>query len=259
MMGYEGPIVNRTIEVKLLPNGIRIQVARVGHHRPVIQIQARSRTSIASCAGQGARGFAVMLADVNSPAEAFYGHGSWGGSNAFTPPNPIDGGPEGFSDRDVPEGGAWICGTESDRHTSACVVVTPLTMARIVAPDHAATLIAGDAIEQGNVAPETIAALAGEALLQRGPDPLTFDERRVLFAFGAIKSGDYRKNMLAEIANGEPSWRSNPKAGLGTDGLAALIESLITRGYLKRASNGAMSMTTAGKVLRGPVGGHEVW
>lgn len=59
----------------------------------------------------------------------------------------------------------------------------------------------------------------------------TDDEQRVLYAYAALKSGPYRQECLRKV---DPT----------------VIDSMVARGMLKRASNGATSITTAGKNAR---------
>jgi hypothetical protein len=64
-------------------------------------------------------------------------------------------------------------------------------------------------------------------------DALTDAEQQAIYCFAAIKGGAYRRDELA---------RRNVSA--------ATVDDLVARGYLKRARNGATSITTRGKNAR---------
>lgn len=66
------------------------------------------------------------------------------------------------------------------------------------------------------------------------PAETTERERRILAIFDGIKAGPYRREELARV-----------------DASEAEIAGLVSRGFLKVASNGATSITTAGKNARG--------
>lgn len=80
-------------------------------------------------------------------------------------------------------------------------------------------------------------AAMGRFLPSGEEETLSETEQQVIYCFAAIKGGQYRRDELARRV-GHPSV-SDP-----------IIDSLISRGYLKRAKNGATAITTKGKNAR---------
>ncbi len=80
------------------------------------------------------------------------------------------------------------------------------------------------------VSPSTLAPLLPKA------DKIPDHEALILYCYKCIKGGQYRKDELDRVA------RKHPDASI-----AETVESLITRGYLKRNKAGAVQITTAGK------------
>ena len=67
-------------------------------------------------------------------------------------------------------------------------------------------------------------------------------DRSILYAYGCLKSGTYRQEELSRIGASQ-----------------ADIDSLVTRGLLKKAINGATSITTEGKNTRTSHAGSGRW
>lgn len=179
--------------VESLPAPVRAALATLGYHRPDIRVSTTERSSMRVAGGAGRRGFAALvMADGRTEVQ----RGSWGGSNMFNPRNAVD-----MSDQVVtlPVGAYLITGSEGgDRPVYATIDVAPGTL---------------------------------PAELTAGRPDTTEDEQIVLYAYGGLKSGEYRQRTLAQV---DPS----------------VIEGLISRGMLKRARNGATQITTAGRNAR---------
>jgi hypothetical protein len=241
------------ISTESLPSGIRTALLAVGFKSREVAIEAREQTTISSCGGKGTRGYAIVLPDhsVCPMGRALVQYGSWGGPNPFERGNPID--DLRAAPTPIPVGSAIITGTAGDR-VSATVHLHPIDYLKITAPASADLMVATDAHMEGRDA--TATEIAIDAINEPKPDPLTLDERRVLYAFGGLKGGEYRREHLAKIADGSATYgRKMPPVDV-----PAIVASLTERGYLKFAKNGAGQITTLGKNARsGRAGCGEVW
>lgn len=239
-----------TMPTAMLPTEVRAALKFLRYGAPQIEVVGSEICTISTCGGDGMRGFAVILDFEARTSESHYG--SWGGPNPFTRgSNPVD--DIHAPPTTVPSHGAIIVGSEG-RRVFASVYVAPATFASLVGTE-ADRVVAGDAAaeQRGDV----LSALAATvATVANGGDDLTELDRRVMYAFGALKSGPYRKEHLARIACGDSLRKTAP---LGADVVQSAVDSLVSRGYLKRAANGATGITTKGQNARRQRGGGEVW
>jgi len=214
-----------------LPERIRAELQNVGYHKADITVQSRDHVQIASAGAAGEQAFAVILHE-NGKRESYYG--SWGGPNIASGTNRVD----NLTAPPVvpPAKGAIIVGRMGRKSVYAVVIMAPTEFCAFAAPADAD--IVHDAMAVGRTD-------AVNALLGRPDDALSDTDRRVLYCYGALKSGEYRRNALAEISR-----------QFSCDA-AAIADSLVQRGYLKRAANGATQITTQGKNARRGHG--ETW
>jgi hypothetical protein len=189
------------IAVKDLPESIQSALRSVSYGGKDISVQPKERVSIQCSGGAGQRGFAILL-DLASGRQEIH-QGSWGGANIFNQHNSVD-----LDDRmhDIPVGGAVITGSQGNR-TFATVYLHPDNMVKLLP----------------------------------APAELSDKERRIMYAFGCLKSGDYRKEELSRAGATE-----------------ADIDALISRGFLKRDGRG-VQITTAGKNTRRPAASSFGW
>lgn len=232
-----------TVTVKSLPIGIRNVLDNVGYKRPDVALCAKDAVYIRGLGGNGFRCHASIVANVDTiGGEQLWG--SWGGPNMFasSAANPVDSERE---PRAVPELGAVVTGSAGgSRPVSATVYVRPLVFLRLVEPSNDAMVVARDAIEAGRAVPPELLA---EAMTTPSTalSPLL---AAVLEVFCGIKGG-HRPQYLAELADGRKNGtRISPPPGAAA--VADAVETLVSYGYLKRASNGATSVTTKGKNAR---------
>lgn len=184
--------------VKELPEVLRRALKSVDYGAKDINIDTAEKISAIQAGGQGKRCFVIL---VNLLAETFETHyGSWNGANCWNPNNSVD-----LDDKEypIPLNGAVIKGSEGYPRTFASITLHP----------------------------ENIIKALPEAV------ELTEEERGVMYAYGALKSGPYRQSYTA--------------------GKEAVVERLIQRGLLKRNAAGSVQITTAGKNSRQRKAGME--
>lgn len=246
---------NITIQVSILPSILRSVLSEVRYRKREIALHLSTDSVDVSDAGsQGLRAFAALVGNAFIPTDrpAKVAWGSFGGPNMFTVGNPIDTLGTRWA---IPTDGAIILGNSGGY---AFICVGALTLTRLLAPlsaDVAATsVVAGDASVEMRT--DTVEALALEAVKSaKGPDDLSDLDRRLLYCYGAVKAGTYRSEAIERIAAGD-----HRTAPVGRAAVNASIESLVTRGYLKRAANGATQITPKGKNTRSrQAGAGEVW
>lgn len=188
-----------------LPECLIDALKSVAYGKRDIEIVAKEKVSILYPGGAGRRGFAILVNLATGETETHTG--SWGGANGFNPQNQVDRNDQSYP---IPENGAVILGSEGDK-TFATIYLNPK-----------------------NVAP----------LLSSG-DPLSEDDRKIMYAFGCLKSGAYRNEELSLLGIKDP--KNDPK-----------IRSLIGRGFLKQDGRG-IQMTLSGKNTRQSFAGSGKW
>ena len=105
--------------------------------------------------------------------------------------------------------------------------------------ESAAIPVGGCVIKGSTGYPRTFATIyvhpsgMGKFLPAGSEEELTAEEQQAIYCFCAIKGGEYRRE---ELARRQVS--------------VTCVDSLVSRGYLKRAKNGATSVTTKGKNAR---------
>ena len=204
-----------TITISKLPPGLAKAVLALAPKGRDIKIKAAERAT-PSCSSQTYHSANALVGDIDNSASVTVRRGVWGGDNGFNKA-PVDTAWDPVFDREareVPVGGAILVGTIG-RFCS--VYVHPTTFAeRWVKHD-----VARDAILEGR--DEEASEMLSEAT------PLTDAECAILYVHLAYKSGEYRKRVVAKYT--------------------PALESCVTRGLIKRASNGACAITTEGKAL----------
>ena len=183
--------------------------------------------------GSGANtAIALRIENLNVPiladSNCYRVHGQFGGRNGYNRPrvktSPSQWDPDFDQDsKPVPPNGAIVC---SSGERFVYVTVTPATFATMVAPTSADAMVAGDAALEGRT---DVAEGLAQAALASTLAALSDDECSVLYAHGCLKSFA-RKRLV--------------------DGRASALESLVSRGMIKRSSNGATQITTLGKAQR---------
>lgn len=183
----------------------------------------------ASVGGDGTRAWLVVVPDLASP------DGMKRYTSAFGGPNPYEKREiDAFANVgiEVPINGAILTG--AGRY-SVCYV-RAATLAKILAPEHPATMVALDAL--GSDKPEASADAAREVLQAHAEkNAVSNGIRWTLYVFKALKSS-YRKDALRELAQ-----KTN-----GACGTVEAIEDCIKRGLLARKGSG-IQITTEGRNL----------
>lgn len=180
-------------KIQDMPNAIKSALSSVGYTRKDIAVHAAETCCLAAGGGQGRREFAIVVNLATGERKETWG--SWGGANMFNPQNAVD------------------LDTRAHPIPSNCVVIQGSV---------------GESVYASIVAlPTTLAPL-----LPAKADT-TEKEQRILYAYGSLKSGPYRKQSLD---------------GCGT--LPSDIDSLVARGLLSRNRGGAVQITTEGKNAR---------
>lgn len=216
------------LTVKSLPVGIRNALAHVAYTKPTITVRGATETRLR--AGDPANTSIAVRVDDNT-SNAFHTRqafrGAFGGRNGFNKPRakstPDQWDPDFDDDaKPVPENGAIVCAC--GRY--ATVTVRPELLAQLVAPGSHDASVARDAALDGNTAAvETLVARAVESSLPS----LTSDEQAVVYAYCGLRSCDERKEIASK--------------------LAGAVDALVSRGLLKRASNGATAATPVAKAF----------
>lgn len=178
------------VAVKELPPWIQRILLDHGYHRPDVSVQAKEAVSISNGGMKGQQAWAEILNLETRARRTFTG--SWGGSNMFNPTNRVDMDTQAHT---IPPNGMVITGSSGYR-SFASIYVHPSNLAKYLG------------------ATETISD----------------SERRVLKAYGHLKSGPYRKQALENV----PDYK-------------AVVVGLVERGLLKQSRNGATQITTSGK------------
>lgn len=241
-----------TVRVSTLPDGLYHALGECGiHSHRDVELVVRDAVSIQSMGTRGGRAYAAIVPSVATRTQTAVLYGSWGGPSPFSSSR-VD---SDSTPREIPADGAIITGIQGGvGKTLATVYVRPLTFVALVAPAgseaHEIAAVASDALAMGDGRAAEVAAQAVAAALPKSD--LTDLERRVLYCYGALKSGQYRRTAILEIAG-------SPLCAREAESIDHVIDGLVGRGYLKRARNGAVAMTTQGKAAR--LGGvsSEVW
>lgn len=261
-MGHE---IIRKVPFGDLPTVIKDKLAEIGYSRSTggpVSLVARRVTTTNGIADDGERAVCVEITDVEpdagQPIVATTEWGSFGGPSPYEKRS-ID----VERSREIKPRGAIIDGSTSNRKStpSVRVFVRPYLFAVIVhkLPDAflpadgqflsvCADAFAEDRFDEADRVAEE-ALLAAEAAI---PDPLTVDERKVMYAYGCIKSGPYRKDEIDRTFDAIPYQHRMAHVD-------SLISSLIVKGFLRRNGAGAISMTVAGKNTRIMRGGSSSW
>lgn len=159
----------------------------------------------------------ALVLNLDDASSVTTRRGVWGGNNGFNRPPADRAWDPVFDDqeRDVPVGGAIVVGLIG---RYVWVFVHPTTFAeRFVKND-----VARDAMLEGRTD-------ALDAIRSADAD-LSDAECAILYVHCAYKSGEYRKRVVRAYASA--------------------LESCVARGLIKRAANGACSISVAGKALR---------
>jgi hypothetical protein len=194
-------------------------------------------------ADNGLRAFAGILSD--NLEDCRFAFGSWGGPtpfehriiNNFTWHLPLD--------------GAVVTGeTSGPNPISVHLDVSPYTLVKMFASDNPGFAVAKDSLEENGGIPtaqtnQILENIIGEVFFTNTEDPLTPIERQVMYAYGCIKSGKYRQDELAKVAD-QPT-------------ITQTIAGLFIKKYLKASKNGAITMTLAGKNTRKAMAGSGKW
>lgn len=191
--------------VSELPQCLIDALKSVAYSKRDVEILPREKTSILCAGGSGRRGFAIL---VNLSTGEYKTHvGSWGGANAFNPDNQVD-----LNDRNypIPENGAVVLGSEGNK-TFATIYLNPKNVLA--------------ALPEGDV--------------------LSDIDRKIMYAYGCLKSGPYRNDELARCGVSDP--KNDPN-----------ILSLINRKFLKMDGRG-IQMTTEGRNTRKNSAGSSGW
>lgn len=204
-----------TIAIKKLPPGLAKAVLALSPKGHDIKIETAERAT-PSCSSQAYTCANALVTDLDNPASVTVRRGVWGGDNGFNKA-PADSAWDPVFDREareVPIGGAILVGMVG-RWCS--VYVHPTTFAeRWIKHD-----VARDAVLEGRA--DEACNVLSEAT------PLTDEECAILYAHKSFKSGEYRKRVVAKYTSA--------------------LESCVARGLIKRANNGACTITTEGKAL----------
>lgn len=205
-----------TIAIKDLSPGLAKAVNAMNPKGRDVTITARD-SAVPSTDSQIYHVANVIVADIDNPATVTVRRGVWGGNNGFNKP-PADVAFDPVFDntsRPVPVGGAIVVGTIG-RYCNVYVHTQTFAL-RFTRHE-----VVRDALLEGRTA-EAQAIQANEA-------ELTDAECAILYAHGALKSGEYRKRVVTAFS--------------------AALEACISRGLIKRSANGACAITTQGKAMR---------
>ena len=208
------------------PIGAALHVAGASPKRD-LDIQAKER-AYACTGGKGTRAWLVVLPRLDSPEGIKRYTGEFGGPTPFTKCALDDYARDGI---DVPEDGAILTGVG----TYSVCYVRPTTLAKLLAPEHPATMVAVDAVLSEN---PNASLLANEALSSIEKHGVSNAIRYTLFPFKGLKPA-YRKEALRELAIKTDNAAGTPE----------LVQRCIELGYLSVNRAGATSITTEGKNL----------
>lgn len=201
--------------VKNLPMSLKNALAQFGYSKKDIKIHANSSV-VPSCNSQVHTCANAVIANLDDPTTMTFRRGQWGGNNGFNRPlgdrafDPVF----DMERRDVPVGGAIIVGMIT---SVVWVHVHPDTFAERFTRHE----VARDALLEGR--------MSDALTIQSEADSLTDAECAILFVHYCWKSGDGRKATVKRY----------PEA----------LEACVSRGLIKRAKNGACTITTEGKAL----------
>lgn len=176
--------------IKELPESLQSVLRTVGYRKKDISVVVKEKESLHVSGGAGLKGFAIVVDLATGEKKRF--DGSWGGANMFSPTNAVDLNDEKYT---LPHNCAVVKG-HIGSYTYATLTVAP-----------------------SNAAP----------WLSSGDGLVTEKERAILYAYGSLKSGPYRRDELARIKATESE-----------------IESLVSRGLLKKDGRG-IQISTLGK------------
>ncbi len=116
------------IQVKTLPAILQMALENAGYHRTDIGVYVSETAHVSSHSGDGMRAFTTFVNLETGAAEQH--NGSWGGSNMFTPHNPVDG---DTTPRQLPPDGAVINGhIGGGKPAYASLTVHPSRAARLL-------------------------------------------------------------------------------------------------------------------------------
>lgn len=122
----EGMSGGTAVAVKELPEALQKALKSVGYGRRDIHVSARTDVDLNPYAGDGQKGFAVVVNLATGVYKA--SEGSWGGANMFTSRS-IDTVQERYP---LPPDGAAIVGTTGYHGTSASIYVHPSALAPLL-------------------------------------------------------------------------------------------------------------------------------
>lgn len=186
------------VATKELPDALRAALRDSGYAKPDVSIEAKATASAFDAGGQGRKGF-VVLVDLATGATQRH-DGSWGGANIANESNVVD---RDARSHPLAPNVAVINGSEGYGGVLASITIHPSNAAKLL---HAA-----------------------------GPS-LDATARGILYAYGAIKSGTYRRDALNGV--GVKDAETDPR-----------VKALIELGLLKRDGRG-IQITTEGKNVR---------
>ena len=191
--------------VSNLPQCLIDALKSVAYNKRDIEILPRDKTSISYAGGDGRRGFAILV-NLSTGEHKTY-TGSWGGANAFNQNNQVDLNTQNYT---IPENGAVILGSEGNK-TFATIYLNPKNVLA--------------ALSEGDV--------------------LSDLDRKIMYAYGCLKSGPYRNEELNRCGVKDP--KNDPN-----------VLSLISRKFLKIDGRG-IQMTTEGRNTRKNSAGSSSW
>jgi hypothetical protein len=225
-------MTTRYIAVRSLPIGIREALGSAHYTKPDVSLTDRDSVVPRGHAGTGLRGFCALVPDVASAEGINLRIGCYGGSNIHV-------GHAGPWDPDharepqpIPTSGAIITGTHGKY---AAVYVTSTTMLAMLAPESPESAVVTDAMLEGRTAEAR--QIAGDGLASvANAAGLTIGQRWTLWAFKGLKP-HARSGYLEKLQHATANVAGTPEC----------VSELVELGYLKRSSNGATQITTAGK------------
>lgn len=223
-----GPKPSKHVDVKDLPSGIQVMLNQVHYtKRDIRVVGSPSEVLDTSCGDDGCREFVVFSGNYNG-IRSLPRYGAFGGHRK------TDEDAEVF---EIPVMGALVAGQTAGAAGKSPTATLYVHPASPILGDPALLSVAFDAAQEGRVGEAR--AVIGEAV---GSVSLTDAERAVLYAYGCLKSGPYRRAALERVK-----------------GHADIASNLVTRGFLKRSANGATQITTAGKNTRTVEPGYDRW
>jgi hypothetical protein len=213
----------------------------------------RKHVHTTGIADDGSRAFCVSINDAANanpigslPQLVRVAWGGWGGPNPYEQHSDIEG-----VDWPIPWDGCIIAGQTAagyGKMPHISIHVSEYTFVRMFATDNPGWMVVQDSLEENGGDPtlhtmKLLENIIGEIFF--ASDPLTPIERQVMYCYGCIKSGKYRQDELAKVAD--------------QDAITQTIASLFLKKYLKASKSGAISMTIEGKNTRKAMAGTGRW